>query len=69
MVKKKRRKKGKRSLYPWDSEDSSEPEHKSSDEEIEEEDEDEVLKFDENYDEFACEEQDPDDEPVINEKS
>lgn len=38
----------------------------SSEEEEIEEDEEEILKFDDNdYDEFACEEIEPDSEPVI----
>lgn len=71
--KKKRRRKRhrgkKRTSYnPWDvsseSTSSSEEEEFHVAEEEEEEDEEE-LKFDENYDEFACEEYDENEEPVI----
>lgn len=64
-VKKKRHKKRKKGgkNNPWDSSDSSKV---SSSESEEVEEEDDVLKFDDNDDdEFACEDLEPDTEPVV----
>jgi len=65
----KRRRKGKgRKNCPWmDSSDSDgNPDHDSEMEEEIEEDDDDILKFDDNADdEFACEDPEPESEPVV----
>jgi len=59
-----RNRKKKLGANPWDVAESS-SESSVEEEEEEHEDEDEELKFDNNEDEFACEELDPDDVPIV----
>ncbi|KAI2800691.1 respiration factor rsf1 [Blomia tropicalis] len=72
--KKRRRRKGKgkgrRGNNPWEDSDDEDDEnvahHEDDEDDYIEEDDDDVLRFDENNeDEFACEEFDPNDEPVV----
>jgi len=51
---------------PWEvAESSNDSPSDSPEDEHEDEDEDEELKFDNDEDEFACEELDPDDVPIV----